>query len=55
VPFNIKALPTQTYNDAVRKGFGTNPAMRDEYMPAFDAIALTDAELGLIRTFLGAK
>lgn len=55
VPYNIKGLPTQTYNDAVRKGFGTNPALRDEYMPPYDMIALTDAELGLIRTFLGAK
>ncbi len=55
VPYNIKGLATQTYTDAVRKGFGMNPAMRDEYMPAFDMIALTDAELGLIRTFLGAK
>jgi mono/diheme cytochrome c family protein len=55
VPINIKGLATQTYNDAVRMGFGTNPGMRDEYMPAFDAVALTDMELGLIRTFLGAK
>jgi mono/diheme cytochrome c family protein len=39
----------------VRMGVGANPAMRDEYMPAFTATDVTDAELDQIIAYLGAK
>ncbi len=38
----------------VRAGEGTDPSMRFSYMPAEDATQLSDAELDLIATFLGA-
>jgi mono/diheme cytochrome c family protein len=38
----------------VRGGEGTDPSMRSAYMPIIDAAALSDTELGLIMTFIGA-
>lgn len=41
---------------AVRNGFAVaTPAVRTAYMPAFDLALLTDAELGLISAYIGAK
>jgi mono/diheme cytochrome c family protein len=55
VPVSIIGLPAATISQNVRMGVGTDPAMRNDYMPAYDVAALTDAELGLIQTFLMAK
>jgi len=55
VPVSAQSLPTATVTTTVRSGEGTDPSMRNAYMPKFDATALTDAELAQINTFLGSK
>lgn len=56
VPVTIKGLPAATVNAAVRSGFAvSDPSKRDSYMPAFDATLLTDADLALIRTYIGSN
>ena len=49
-------LPVATVRSAVREGFANStPGMRTSFMPAFDLTLLTDAELALITSFIGAK
>jgi mono/diheme cytochrome c family protein len=56
VPYKIQGLPKATVDAAVRNGFAVNdPSKRDEYMPAFDTTLLTDADLTLIRQYIGSN
>lgn len=49
-------MPLATVTAAVRGGFAAStPGARISYMPAFDAVLLTDQELALISAFIGAK
>lgn len=54
VPVKAQGLPATTLVQTVRAGAGVDPGVRRDYMPAFSATELTDAELSLIATFLGA-
>jgi mono/diheme cytochrome c family protein len=55
-PINNTGVPAATVNAAVRSGFAvSDPSKRDAYMPAFDATLLTDADLALIRTYIGSN
>jgi mono/diheme cytochrome c family protein len=51
----LAGISTATVNSAVRTGYGAVTGPRTTYMPAFDTTLLTDQELGLIATFIGAK
>jgi cytochrome c553 len=52
----LAGIAKETVRATVRSGLGmATPAARKEYMPAFDATLLTDAELEQIMTFIGAK
>jgi mono/diheme cytochrome c family protein len=55
VPVKVTGLATATLIQKVRSGAGTDPAQRGAYMPPESAAELSDAELGLIATFLGSK
>jgi mono/diheme cytochrome c family protein len=54
VPVSIVGKKMTDITQKVRMGEGIDPSMRNGYMPAEDMVSLTDAELGLIATFLGA-
>jgi len=54
VPYKVSGLPNMAVAATVRAGVGADPAVRNGYMPKFDVTALTDAELGLIQTFIGS-
>jgi mono/diheme cytochrome c family protein len=54
VPYKVSGLPNMAVAATVRAGVGADPAVRNGYMPKFDATVLTDAELGLIQTFIGS-
>lgn len=54
VPVGITGKKQAEVIQKVRMGVGTDPAMRNSYMPIIDAAALSDAELGSIMTFIGA-
>jgi mono/diheme cytochrome c family protein len=53
-PISIQGKSKMDVMMYVRNGNGTDPAKRAEYMPAFDAALLTDADLALIETYLGS-
>lgn len=56
VPYKIQGLPKATVDSAVRNGFAVgDPSKRDEYMPAFDQTLLTEADLALIRQYIGSN
>jgi mono/diheme cytochrome c family protein len=55
IPVNITGKMVAQITQKVRVGEGMDPGMRNGYMPAETTAALTDAELALISTFLGAK
>ncbi len=55
VPVNVIGKTKIEITQKVRMGEGTDPAMRNGYMPAEDMAALTDAELTLIQDYLMAK
>ncbi len=50
----LAGAPGSAIDAAVRNGFGSVPNQRKFYMPKFDTTLLTDAELGLIKQYLGA-
>jgi mono/diheme cytochrome c family protein len=56
-PIKIQGAPAADVDKYVRMGNGTiaDYNNRKEYMPAYDTTLLTDAELALIKTFIGAK
>jgi mono/diheme cytochrome c family protein len=54
-PVNIQGVSMAELQMKVRMGVGTDPSMRNTYMPAFSVTELTDAELGSIAQFIGAK
>lgn len=54
-PINIQGASIANVDKFVREGHGTDIADRKEYMPKYDTTLLTDAELTLIKTFIGAK
>jgi mono/diheme cytochrome c family protein len=51
----LEGVAAAAIDTVVRAGKGTDMASRTAYMPAFDTTLLTDAELGMIKTFIGAK
>ncbi len=55
VPVNVIGKMATEYVQKVRMGEGLDPSMRNGYMPKEDVVALTDAELALIQTYLMAK
>lgn len=55
VAVNVQGLLTAEYGMKVRTGEGMDPSMRQSFMPPETADKLTDAELGLIQTYLMAK
>ena len=55
VPISIIGKMATQITQKVRMGEGTDPAMRNGFMPPEDMTALTDAELGLIQAYLMAK
>jgi len=55
VPVSIANETIMNVQQKVRMGVGTDPAMRNNYMPAFSTTDLTDAELTMIEQFIGAK
>lgn len=55
VPVSIIGKMATQITQKVRMGEGTDPAMRNGFMPPEDMTALTDAELALIQTYLMAK
>lgn len=55
VPVSIQGKTRAEVTMKVRMGEGTDPTMRNLYMPKHSATDLTDAELGLIMDFIGAK
>jgi mono/diheme cytochrome c family protein len=54
VPVGITGKKQAEVIQKVRMGVGTDPAMRNNFMPIIDATALSDAELMQIMTFIGA-
>ena len=54
IPISIQGKPMSDIDTKVRAGFGTDQSMRNLYMPSEDTTALTDAELLLIKQFVGA-
>lgn len=54
-PITIQGATIANVDKFVRMGSGTDVADRKKYMPAYDTTLLTDAELTLIKTFIGAK
>jgi mono/diheme cytochrome c family protein len=55
VGIKLEGVAAAAVDAVVRAGKGTDMANRTQYMPAFDATLLTEAELGMIKTFIGAK
>jgi hypothetical protein len=55
VPISIQNKTRAEVTMKVRMGEGTDQSMRNLYMPAHSTGELTDAELGLIMDFIGAK
>lgn len=54
-PISIKGASIADVDKYVRMGNGTDVNDRKMYMPAYDTTLLTDAELTLIKGFIGAK
>jgi mono/diheme cytochrome c family protein len=54
-PISIQGVSKDKLKMLVRNGNGTNVNDRKEYMPKYDTTLLTDQELDLIGTFIGAK
>ena len=54
VPVGITGKKQAEVIQKVRMGVGTDPSMRNNYMPIIDAAALSDAELMQSMTFIGA-
>jgi mono/diheme cytochrome c family protein len=54
VPITIVGKKMSEVTMKVRFGEGTDPSMRNLFMPIIDATLLTDAELAQIGTFIGA-
>ena len=54
VGVKLQGVSAAAVDAVVRAGKGTDMANRTAYMPAFDTTLLTDAELGMIKTFIGA-
>jgi len=54
-PVKVTGETIATVNQKVRVGEGMDPSMRNAFMPAEAASALSDAELALIEQFIGAK
>jgi mono/diheme cytochrome c family protein len=54
-PISIQGAAIADVDKYVRMGNGTDFNNRKEYMPKFDTTLLTEAELGMIKTFIGAK
>jgi mono/diheme cytochrome c family protein len=52
VPISIIGKMKTEISQKVRVGEGTDPAMRNGYMPAEDMAALTEPELDLIKAYL---
>jgi mono/diheme cytochrome c family protein len=50
----LAGISGATVDGAVRNGVGTDVGQRTSYMPKFDTTLLTDAELALIKTYIGA-
>jgi mono/diheme cytochrome c family protein len=55
IPISIANETIMEVNQKVRMGEGSDPSMRNLYMPPHTAAELTDAELGLIEQFIMAK
>jgi mono/diheme cytochrome c family protein len=55
VPINITGIAATEVMQKVRMGEGTDPAMRNLYMPPHAATEITDAEIMQIDTFIMAK
>jgi mono/diheme cytochrome c family protein len=53
-PISIQGKSKMDVGMYVRNGNGTDFTMRATYMPKFDTTLLTEAELGLIETYLGS-
>ncbi len=54
VGVKLQGVAAAAVDSVVRAGKGTDMANRTAYMPAFDTNLLTEAELGMIKTFIGA-
>jgi mono/diheme cytochrome c family protein len=54
IPISIQGELITEVNQKVRMGEGSDPSMRNLYMPPHTATELTDAELGLIEQYIGA-
>lgn len=54
VPVAITGKKQAEVIQKVRMGVGTDPAMRNAYMPIIDAATLSDPELTTLMTFIGA-
>lgn len=55
IPISIANETIMEVNQKVRMGEGSDPSMRNLYMPPHTAVELTDAELTLIEQFIMAK
>jgi mono/diheme cytochrome c family protein len=55
VPVKVTGFATAALVERVRDGAGLDPSQRGMHMPYTNSADLSDAELGLIATFLGSK